>query len=262
MTNPPPSKIELGRETMKKITPYRIVAKSALMSWNGLSEQEAEERISKATHAELESEVWAEGSMKSAVRALSFNLSLTEEQTKNFEKAVLGGDSAEMSESDIKTLAEVARIYSEKVTNTNKLTLNILSAIHNDWVKDNVKKFNQAGREGKKYQHLPIEMIGWKETKADLLFLEPILNSIGVELEPAELEETYNTQVVSYFNRNGLVDEKGIDKSTLSRTILKGVGFYPVLTENNTAQSKEEADLMTEQVCEKLSNIKLSSKNK
>ena len=103
-------------------------------------------------------------------------------------------------------------------------------------------------------------MIGWKEAKADLLFVEPILNSMGISIDEKQLEQEYNSRVETYFNRNGLVDEKGIDKAALTTFILKGAK-YPPLTEQNTAKSKVEAQLMTTQVCEKLSNINLKSKN-
>ena len=43
--------------------PYNIVAKDALMNWNGLSEEEANKIISESTFDEIESQVGAVGSM-------------------------------------------------------------------------------------------------------------------------------------------------------------------------------------------------------
>lgn len=40
---------------MEKLSPYRVVAKEALMSWNGMSEEEATKAVMTLTHDELES---------------------------------------------------------------------------------------------------------------------------------------------------------------------------------------------------------------
>ncbi len=245
---------------MAMLTPYRVVAKNALMSWNGLSDEEAQKIVETQSFDELEGQVWAKGSMLYAVSAIAQNLGLETVQT-DLENIVLNGGgkqhSLTLSESGQQTLSEIGELLK---ANKNFSVVDVLSKVHDGWVKDNAKKFNKEGREGKKYQHLPIELIGWKEAKADLLFVEPILNSMGISIDEKQLEQEYNSRVETYFNKNGLVDEKGIDKAALTSFILKGAK-YPPLTEQNTAKSKDEAQLMTTQVCEKLSNINLKSKN-
>ncbi len=246
-------------------TPYRIAAKNALMKtdWNGLSEKEAEEKVENSTFDDLESQIWAKGSMTQAVVSISDILRLSEDETMDFLNAVLGTDRPNVTEKGMKTLSKIASKM-KKVEGVEKMTLSVLSSIHDAWVYDNAKKFSQQGREGKKYQHLPIEMIGWKEATADLLFLEPILNSVGVEVDTSKLKRMYDTCVNDYFNNKNLVNDNGkeLNKNALTKLILKGHDFYSALTETNTAKSPEEAMMMTEQVCEKLSNIKISSYNK
>lgn len=62
--------------------PYNIVAKDALMNWNGLSEEEANKVINESTFDEIESQVGAVGSMTYAVDAIVDKLDLTSEEKK------------------------------------------------------------------------------------------------------------------------------------------------------------------------------------
>lgn len=239
---------------MKKLTPYRIVAKNALMSWNGLSEDEATKIVTTATFEELEGQVWAKGSMAYAVEALAVINSLDEKQESKVLKAVLGGDDPFMTESDEKIFHEYS--LADKKEDVNTSILGLLTRVHYGWVKDNAKKFNKEGRENKKYQHLPLAMIGWKEAKADLLFVAPILNALGSEVNESSLEDAYNDLVKNYFTSHLICDAEGeINKEVLARLILEGSDFYAALTPANTAKDKEEAMLMANQVEEKVSSI-------
>ena len=49
---------KLEEEELKRLTPYKQVAKDALMSWNGLSEEEATKKVQSSTNEQLESEVY------------------------------------------------------------------------------------------------------------------------------------------------------------------------------------------------------------
>lgn len=241
-----------------KLVPYRIIAKNALMSWNGLSEEEAQKIIETSTFDELESQVYAKGSVTYAVEAVCNFLGHNSELKDLLLHATLGdkqGKSTRLS------IPNSFKMFGQDLIEANFSVLDILSCVHDGWVKDNAKKFNKEGREGKKYQHLPIEMIGWKEAKADLLFVEPILDAMGIKVNENELEEEYNKRVVKYFNEKGLVDESGIKKSAVTKLIVKGKDFYAPLTEVNSVKNNEEAEFMTSQVCEKLSNINLKTKS-
>ena len=74
-----------------------------------------------------------------------------------------------------------------EVENAVNLIMDTLFHVHDGWVKDNVKKFN--ARE-KKHQHMPSELIGWNEAKADLLFVRPIFEAAGIEVNEEELEQS------------------------------------------------------------------------
>ena len=193
--------------------PYYQVAKSALMNWNGLSEEEAMKTIQQSSFEEVEGQVWAKGSMDYAIENILSKVELSEEQKDRFTKAIYG----ELGDSSI--LEDVGAKLSEK--NNEKVIMETLFAVHDGWVKDNSKKFFARD---KKYQHLPSELIGWDEVKADLLFVKSIYDSMGIEVDEEKLEEKYNKTVKTF------KDKKGIHTDVdLIHEINKGAEFYPAL---------------------------------
>lgn len=73
-------------------TPYQEVAKAALMQWPPYySEEEANAKIQTESVQELESQVYAMGSMKYAVLGIAKQAGLNEEKTTNFFEAVING---------------------------------------------------------------------------------------------------------------------------------------------------------------------------
>lgn len=244
---------------MTQLTIYRQVAKAALMSWNGLSEEEAEKAVTESTFDELEGQVWATGSLSYAVDAIAKIYGMNEEEKATFTNIVIDKENAFIPAEHQEFLSKMQE--KEQMFGGDKCVLAILSAIHDGWVKDNGKKFNQEGREGKRYQHLPLMLIGWKEAKADLLFLAPIIKQItkNYELSEESLKQTYENRVPSY------LEKKGIDtKSKLVSKIMEGSDFYAPLTEKNTAQDATVATAMADKVLEvnPMVSVVLKSTNK
>lgn len=241
----------------KRLTPYRAVAVDALMNWNGLEKEEATKIAINSTHDELENQIYAGSSMKYAVQGIGEYLKLSDEEITLFENAVLGQDDPAMTEEQMKVCSVVEQKLIDSKIDINDLCLYVLNTIHNGWVKDNAKNFIKEVRESKKYQHLPLEMIGWKEANADLLFLSPILNSIGVEnLDLTSLQNKYNDSVKSFFKDNNLLTETGeISSQQVADKILEGNKFYSPLTETNSAKDEEEAKVIAEQVKDKSNEI-------
>lgn len=226
---------------MENLTPYRVVAKEALMSWNGMSEEEATKAVMTLTHDELENQVYATGSITYAVEAVSRYLGLTESETEAFKDAVLGQDSPNITSDQARILSEIKEKVSPSVDEC-ALQFYALENIHDNWVLDNAKKFGKLGREQKKYQHLPLQMIGWKEAKADLLFLAPVLECIGIKVNEDDLHLTYDQKVKEFYEKNDFVTPDGqIITEKVAEAVMKGQGFYLPLTEVNTAKTKEEA---------------------
>lgn len=196
--------------------PYNKIAKQALMNWNGLSEQDANEMITNSSFEEIESQVYAKSSIDYAIDELTDNFHLTDKE--GLEDYVFSGTPVYID--------KIEKYMFSKNKNDGKINydniIQVLSAVHDGWVKDNQKKF--MARE-KKHQHMPIELIGWKEAKADLLFVKPILESMNIQIDETELENAYNDRVKKFFLDKGI-----ISKESLVNLISKGEQFYPALS--------------------------------
>ncbi|HAJ77744.1 MAG TPA: hypothetical protein DCO89_01575 [Clostridiales bacterium] len=219
----------IKKDRMSNISPYRVVAKKALMSWNGLSEEEAANVVKNSSFEELENQCWASGSMQYAIDYLANRLNLTDEEKTDFANAVFGKDKVYLDGFDRETLKDIGKKL--ETTNRHQVVVETLSAIHDGWVKDNAKKFNQVLRDDKRYQHLPIELIGWEEASLDMLFLQPILESTEIKFSKKETIQAYNQSVKDFFEKNDLQST-----DDLAKLIEKGPDFYSPLTEKNSVK--------------------------
>ena len=141
---------------------------------------------------------------------------LTPDEIDNFRIAVSKGDAG----------AEIFHIVGNKINeldDPNELIISALSEIHDGWVRKHESRFGQEGR-NKQYQHMPLELIGFKEAQIDLLFLSPILEACGVEYNLEELEQTYNAAVIRFFRERGITTSED-----LVPFIQKGAEFYKAL---------------------------------
>lgn len=194
---------------VKKLTPYREVAKKALMSWYKLSNEEAEEEVIKKSFAELEEKVGAAGSMNAAIDGLTGNLS--DEEREAFRNAVINKDKVFLDDEDSKVLENAQKKLGVSTADSDSV-LKVLSAVHDFWVTSNAKKFNIYKRNLKKFQHLPFELIGWDEAKLDLLFVEPIYNALGYDIEDQALSDTFTLQTFDYLDKNGIHTQSDLAK--------------------------------------------------
>lgn len=247
----------------EKLTVYKQIARDALMSWNGLSEEEATKKVEKSSNEELEQQVYAEGSIDYAIKGFQkysqeysqeylknkhgYGEPITEHDVELFKEVVMTG---KYRYGDTKDFYEIMRTkmgLNLDRTDAEKMVLSVLSTIHDGWVKDNQKKFFARD---KKYQHMPIELIGWKEAKSDLLFLKPMLEEMHImEFYPylsteKDLESAYNERVQAF------LEEKGItDVSELSEQISKGAEFYPALEgQEDITQALQDTKFVKEQI--------------
>ncbi|MBR6034231.1 MAG: hypothetical protein IKP28_05835 [Clostridia bacterium] len=203
----------------KSMIPYYSAAKQALMNWGneqsnwvGLPEEEADKIISTQTFDEIEAQVNARKSMDYAIEAILDTRSMHDESDREeLREFVYNGNV-----SDIMNLLAIRDRDS-----VNDIALDTLFRVHDGWVMDHPDKFNQ--RE-KKHQHLPSELIGWEEVKADLLFVKPIFEAAGIKLDEAQLEQLYNERVKQFFLHHNIRTT-----SDLANLISKGERFYPAL---------------------------------
>lgn len=227
---------------------YAQIAKRSLMKWNGLNEQEAQKMIEQMSFEELEKQVGAKTSVNAAVFHSARFLRLTQEEQDFFHATVFGEETKQNV--SLKHLQYIASRWE-----ATELALYALAGIHNVWVIGNKHKFADENRQHKKYQHLPLEMIGWQETTLDLAFLQPVLELLKVEVNEQKLERAYTKQVQKFFRQNRFLDEnKKIMPVKVAYAINRGQSFYPSLSPENTARSIEEAIEMANQCIAKVSN--------
>ncbi len=233
--------------------PYHKAAKEAIMAWNGASEEEATAAIESQSYDQLENQCWATGSMESGLKGMLKYLQEQGVDVSDINPDDLHADvfgPAEATESVAQTGALAA--LGEKIKGLEApeaLVVDTLSTIHDDWTRSpgNAKKFFARD---KKYQHMPIELIGWKEAKSDLLFLKPILEGAGVEVSDDELQISYYERVAAFQKEHGTETPDG-----LTAAIQKGADFYSALegqTEiTDFMATPEGAATVAQQIAEK-----------
>ena len=223
-------------------TPYQNVAKAALINWNGLSEQEAEEKVQTESVKELESQVYAMGSMKYAVAGIANQVGLSGEETTNFFEAVINGPEN----------AEIFGLVREKMQGfSEEQKLVVLSTIHDGWVIDNSseKTFNEKVDKQQLRQYAPLDLIGWNEVRSDLLFLNPILESVGIHANEETLSQAYHTRVANYMEVM-----KINSKEDLTALIKQGRNYYPVLPEELEARLLPMSEIISDQMIQNWSD--------
>lgn len=181
---------------------YREIAKNALKNWNGLSDEEASERVSDASVEELEGQVYAGDSINAAISGIGNALQARGVDWKSGEALK---DSVLEGEKDDATFSRLSECL-ERVDDKEDFVIDVLSDIHKNWSETNLKKYSDEKRRNKQYQFLPLELIGNKEARADLLFLEPILNAgnFGSEHFQEQLDQRYTERQNEFLERNNL----------------------------------------------------------
>ena len=126
---------------------------------------------------------------------------------------------------------EVAKeIQSRIVGITGTISPNIvkmLSTVHDEWVRNNPNNFmkeTEKGRRKKEYQFVPLELLSWKEAKSDLLFLKPILEASGIEVDEKAVEQQFEVAQKEF-----LAEHKILSKESLRERLKSGSEFYPAL---------------------------------
>lgn len=198
-------------------TPYQNIAKEALINWNGLNTEEAERKIKEESVSELEGQVFAMDSVKYAIAGITKELKLSQEEMEEFtQSTIYGPEDAEIFEK----IAKAAQSMTEEQQ------LNILSTIHDGWVVNNSseKTFNKKVDRNQLRQYAPLELIGWNEVESDLLFLDPILSAINVNVDRNSLEEAYHQRVANYMEK-----ENVNSKTDLTNLVSQGRLYYPTL---------------------------------
>ena len=115
---------------------------------------------------------------------------------------------------------EILKDALKQVSDKEKFVLEILDKIHKDWIAKNATRptFDKKRSNEQIHQYLDTYFIGWNEVLKDLLFVEPILNIGGMEIDKDKLEEEYYNKIENIILENNLGSEEDFIKLAISQT--------------------------------------------
>ena len=117
--------------------PYYQVAEQALMNWNGLSKDDADNIINTQSFDEIELQVYATGSMNYAIEGIKKSLGLSDEDAKGLSEFVYEGKKCNFTD-NWKKKAENSGLQGLEIKKDfNNLIMDTLFHVHDGWVKDN-----------------------------------------------------------------------------------------------------------------------------
>lgn len=222
--------------------PSYIIAINAKMKWEGKDLETAlNEIVSLKDGEEVLKSVYATNSVNAAISSISDLVKLDLKEKEELKRAVYDGpENATILK---ETKAKINNLFQY---NIEEFILKISEDVHNDWVKNNSDEltFNKKNNKSQARQYLPLELIGYNEVESDLLFIEPILFSLGIKINKEKLKEAYYSKLESYLKENKITNEEELESH-----ILLGSEMYPSLHENNLDKNvKNNSKIITEQI--------------
>ncbi len=203
---------------------YREIARDCLVNWMGMSTVEANSVCEAESIESLENGsgnrygVGAMGSINAALGAIVVRLGMAPDHAEKFKAAIINGPD------DCGVLKQV-REEALVISNEENFELLALSAIHDCWVRSNAnpKTIEKKKGKGQLRQYAPLELIGFNEVKSDLIFLQPILARMGMEVDIEALENEYNRRSEQFCAEHDLHSEEDIANYVASGEYLKGL---------------------------------------
>lgn len=182
---------------MNRNAPYYLAAKDALINWNGMDPVAAQSMIENSTRAEIEQATGAHGSVFDAAKRIATELGLTPQETVLFTQEMLGTTQSTAQLEEVKgRLAVLSAANPEVDKMLSSLVLDACDEIHKGWTGRNATPFfGKKDMKDQQYQYSTSEFIGWKEVKADFLFLSPVLDAVGISVSEDVLKATYAERV-------------------------------------------------------------------
>lgn len=211
------------------------IARTAASNWG----QEQPKDLEEAKGITCGSEVSA---ISGIIQVLGLNPELQEKMIEDvYTKEIITPDIA----LEIKKAIEPNK--DEAFASCERSIVNMLSVIHDGWVKSNSNKFLQEGR-NKEYQFSPLMLLDWKEAKSDLLFLKPILEAAGIKIDEKEIEQEFEIMQKEFLIDKGLTSHEA-----LVEFVGNGAKSYPAIEGIETKNGGNiEALLRDKDIAEKM----------
>lgn len=226
------------------------ITKKAKINWDNMSEKEADEEIEKIKDYNQAIDNVTYGSERVAMNGIAKVSDLTD-------------DEFEILLNDVYTKKEVSSNVSNKVLSSfneqgnEKAILKVLTYIHDEWVKNNGKKF---GARNKDYQFVNINLLSFEEVEKDLIFLQAILEGCGLAINIESLKKEFLSEQKEFLRKNEIISHEKLVKK-----IMSGSSFYPTLEGVKDSQNRmitqnlndyDVADKMAKQVEEQIIRTK------
>lgn len=203
----------------KDLCPGKEAQLYALIAWNGEDENSAYEKVCQMSYDKLSELTHADDSIMTALYGIEKHM-LFNVKTDLMEDLVRG----DLSIGNSNYYELLGRSIESKCNGDMRIfyntVLNIVSEIHDNWVKSNAQKYDRDKDNGDKrlFQHLPMELIGIEEVNKDLLFLSPLLDRFNLPVgimtfEPYgsfnctnDFEKAYYERVKSFLQSTAISD--------------------------------------------------------
>lgn len=233
--------------------PYRVIAEQAIEEWYLSLGPEPHELAYNESIEDLENgidqKMYGVGGKPSIVSGVDgivshlkkIGIQLPDNITEQFTSEIMSGKGTEDSQ-----IYNIIGNALDEVPNMEELVLDSLVVTHDDWVERSSTEATFAKKESKDqlHQYLPLELIGWDEAAKDLLFLEPILNACGKDIDIEKLKEAYNQRTLKFLEENNIKNQDDLKQyilngqyEALSRTE-SGIEFKNRLTEDENLLAK------------------------
>ncbi len=215
-----------------EMTVLQKIGKCCFMKWDGLSESEATKKVKESSIEELEKRIGSlvkatiDGFKIASNKYLQSNLMsssiFTEYEERVLDEIIKTGNySFGDKEAFYNRIKKSMGLFHEEsnsekyVKDVSNMIITVLTSIHDRWVIDNHEKFFQRN---KKYQHMPIELIGWEEAELDYIFLKPLLEEMNLldSVKDQDIIDAYNKQVEKFIYMYDITDVKKL-KELISR---------------------------------------------
>jgi len=142
--------------------------------------------------------------------------------------------------------------------NGNNLVIATLDRIHSDWIEnaDISGRFFQEGRENTRYQFMNSSLIGFEEIKKDLIFVQPVFETLGIECSEEGLQKAYTEYVKDFCakhnidSRASLIDS--IEATNPNVTQTSAYSFHKFKENRDKRKDELTNPLIAEQIAEQL----------
>ena len=214
-----------------------VIGKIAMASltnpkWDNLSVEDAEEKIEKLAEPKNICDRVTYDSEVAAIHGMAKVLGLNDGQVEKLlgtkdANGKLKRDGQIYTQDVIDSLASymmgAGRSSNDKRFNTKESAIiDMLSVIHDEWVKNNPNNFLKDGR-NKEYQFVPLQLLDWEEAKSDLLFLKPILEAGQVEIDEEAIKREFELKQMEFLLDNDITTHEQLVEYLNSSRYLEGL---------------------------------------